>query len=137
MTLCKSLEQSRTAAAVSVAYITTEVTGTAHAPLVADFMKRTILKGSDITENKRYYFIFKKIGQGTDSESVFFEELTWKSTGNLTFSKKLEEAVSFSSQSRAENYARKFLSPFMNTFELKIIAIYGDYSQNECLFKDI
>ena len=85
-------------------------------------------------ERKRYCFI-ALIGQGKDK--LFFESVRLDDTVTVGYVPTPEKAVSFSSEERAMNYVRKYLVPFVNPFNVRIVSEWGDFSRNECLLSDI
>ena len=80
--------------------------------------------------NKKYWFI-------TDEEGLFFSYLHLCDNFTIRYRKTPENAVAFDSKEKAQNYARKCLSPFVNIFEIRFACVEGDFKENECLFSDI
>ena len=84
-------------------------------------------------ERKRYCFI-QLIGQG---EKLYFESVKVNDTITVSYARLPENAVSFSSEERAKSYARKYLAPFVDIFNIRITSEWGDFSRNECLHDDL
>ena len=87
-------------------------------------------------ERKKYYFI-ALTAETVKKAKLLFESVKIEDTITVSYVSEYQNAVSFSSEEGAKKYARKYLTPFVDLFNVRIVSEWGDFSRNECLMLDI